>query len=127
MYDVLDLYEEKYDPKRSIVNCDEKPKQLLKDKRRAITMKPGSPEKYDYEYIRNGTATIFMATEFKAGKRVTWVSERRTMHDFASFVICLLTKSTMRLMSSVWLQTISTPTKTRHSMKRSARMKQKES
>jgi hypothetical protein len=37
-------------------------------------MKPGSPEKYDYEYIRNGTANIFMAVEFKAAKRVTQVT-----------------------------------------------------
>jgi hypothetical protein len=31
-------------------------------------MKPGCPEKYDYEYIRNGNANVFMAVEFKAGK-----------------------------------------------------------
>ncbi|GCC09997.1 hypothetical protein IPdc08_00015 [archaeon] len=49
-------------------------------------MKSGSPEKYDYEYVRNGTANIFMASEFKAGKRVTRVTKRRTMKDFALFV-----------------------------------------
>jgi len=70
MYDILDLYEEPYDPKRPIVNIDEKPKQLLGDKKNAIPMKPGSPEKYDYEYVRNGKANVFMAVEFKAGKRV---------------------------------------------------------
>jgi len=86
MYNVLDLYEEDYDPKRPIVCLDEKPKQLLDDKRKPIPMKPGSPEKYDYEYIRNGTANIFMAVEFKAGKRVTQVTERRTMIDFAQFM-----------------------------------------
>src|SRR5674536_293013 len=68
MYDVLDLYEEDYDPKRPIVCLDEKPKQLLADKRTSIPMKPGSPEKYDYEYIRNGTANIFVAIELKAEK-----------------------------------------------------------
>ena len=41
-YDVLDLYEEPYDPKRPIVNLDEKPKQLLGEKRSSIPMKPGS-------------------------------------------------------------------------------------
>jgi len=92
MYDILDLYEEPYDPKRPIVNLDEKPKQLLKDKRKAIPMKPGSPEKYDYEYVRNGNANIFMAVEFKAGKRVTQVTERRTMIDFASFVKMVVDK-----------------------------------
>ena len=90
MYDILDLYEEPYDPKRPLVNLDEKPKQLLGDKRAPIPMKPGSPEKYDYEYIRNGTANIFVAVEFKAGKRVTQVTKRRTMKDFALFVKMLV-------------------------------------
>jgi hypothetical protein len=86
MYDILDLYEEDYDPKRPIVCLDEKPKQLIEDKITPIPMKPGSPEKYDYEYIRNGTANIFMAVEFKAGKRTTQVTQRRTMIDFAQFM-----------------------------------------
>lgn len=86
MYDVLDLYEEDFDPKRPLICLDEKPKQLLEDKRNPIPMKPGSPEKYDYEYIRNGTANIFVAVEFKAGKRVTRVTESRKMADFAQFV-----------------------------------------
>lgn len=90
MYDILDLYEEPYDSKRPIVTIDEKPKQLLGDKRKAIPMKPGSPEKYDYEYVRNGKANIFMAVEFKAGKRVTQVTRRRTMKDFAPFVKMLV-------------------------------------
>ena len=92
MYDVLDLYEEPYDPKRPLVNLDEKPKQLLGEKRVPIPMKPGSPEKYDYEYIRNGTANIFIAVEFKAGKRVTLVTKRRTRKDFALFVKMLIDK-----------------------------------
>ena len=90
MYDVLDLYEEKYDPESPLICFDEKPKQLLGDKRMPIPMKPGSPEKYDYEYIRNGTANVFMAVEFKAGKRVTQVTKRRTMVDFAQFMKMLV-------------------------------------
>jgi len=90
MYDVLDLYEKPYDPKRPIVNLDEKPKQLLGEKRLPIPMKLGSPEKYDYEYVRSGTVNIFVAVEFKAGKRVTQVTERRTMKDFALFVKMLV-------------------------------------
>ncbi len=92
MYDVLDLYEEDYDPKRPIVCFDEKPKQLLRDKRKSIPIKPGSSEKYDYEYIRNGTANIFVAVEFKAGKRVTQVTKRRTRIDFAEFMKILITE-----------------------------------
>lgn len=90
MYDVLDLYEEKYDPEIPLICLDEKPKQILKDKRKSIPMKPGSLEKYDYEYIRNGKANIFMAVEFKAGRRITQVTERRTKMDFAQFVKALV-------------------------------------
>lgn len=92
MYDVLDLYEEPYDHNNPIVCLDEKPKQLLGEKRMSIPMTPGRPEKYDYEYVRNGTANIFMAVEFKAGKRVTQVTERRTMKDYALFVKMLVDK-----------------------------------
>jgi hypothetical protein len=90
MYDVLNLYEEPYDPKRPLVCLDEKPKQLLSDKRALIPMKLGSSEKYDYEYVRNGTANVSMAVEFKVGKRVTQVTKRRARIDFAQFVKILI-------------------------------------
>ena len=86
MYDILDLYEEPYDPQNPVIGIDEKPKQLLEDKRNAIPIKPGKCEKYDNEYIRRGNANIFMAVEFKAGKRTTRVTSRRTKKDFAKFV-----------------------------------------
>jgi hypothetical protein len=86
MYDVLDLYAEPYDPRRPLVGLDEKPKQLLEDSRAPIPMGPGHSAKHDYEYIRRGNANIFMAVEFKAGKRTTRVTSRRTKRDFAKFI-----------------------------------------
>ncbi len=86
MYDVLDLYNEPYDPLRPVIGLDEKPKQLLENVRTPIPMKPGSPEKYDYEYKRNGSVNIFVAVEPKAGKRKAKVTKRRTKQDFAQFV-----------------------------------------
>jgi hypothetical protein len=90
MYDVLDLYEENYDPKRPVICLDEKAKQIIADKIMPIPMKPGCSEMYDYEYIRNGTANIFVAVDFKAGKRVTKVTKNRTMLDFAHFMKLLV-------------------------------------
>lgn len=90
MYDVLNLYAEPYDPLKPLVCVDEKPKQLLVEKRKPFPMRQGSPAKYDYEYVRNGTANIFVAVEFKAGKRCTQVTRRRTMRDFARFVKSLV-------------------------------------
>ncbi len=86
MYDILDLYQEPYNPKKPVIGIDEKPKQLIGDKRPPIPMKPGTPEKYDYEYIRNGKANIFVAVDPKAGKRTIQVTERRTKQDFAQFL-----------------------------------------
>lgn len=86
MYDVLDLYEEPYDPKRPVLGVDEKPKQLLEDSRSPIPMRPGHPTKQDYEYIRRGKANIFMCVEPKAGRRSTSVTEQRTKRDFAVFI-----------------------------------------
>ena len=86
MYDLLDLYEEPYDPRRPEVCIDEKPKQLLGDSRAPVPMEPGHAAKYDYEYVRRGRANIFMAVEFKAGRRTTRVTSRRTKRDFAKFV-----------------------------------------
>ena len=84
MYDILDLYNEPYNPKKPVIGLDEKTKQIITDKRSRIQMKPGKPERYDYEYIRKGTANIFVAVDFKGGKRVTVVTDRRTKQDFAS-------------------------------------------
>ena len=86
MYDVLDLYEKPYDPRFPVIGIDEKPKQLLDDNRKSIPMMPGRRKKYDYEYVRHGTANIFMAIEFKAGKRTARVTSHRTKRDFAKFI-----------------------------------------
>lgn len=86
MYDLLNLYAEPYDPKRPLIGIDEKPKQLIEDSKKPIPMRPGKPVRYDHEYIRRGKANIFMAAEFKAGRRTTRVTCRRTKRDFAKFI-----------------------------------------
>lgn len=92
MYDILDLYAEPYDAKKPVVGMDEKPKQFIGEKRQPLPMRPGSPEKYDYEYVRQGTANIFMAVEPKGGKRYTKVTARRTKKDFAFYLRELVAK-----------------------------------
>src|SRR3989338_1239811 len=86
MYDILNLYQEPYDSRNPILGVDEKPKQLIEDSRDPIPMQPGKIEKYDYEYIRNGKANIFVAVEPKYGKRITKVTKQRTKKDFAKFM-----------------------------------------
>ena len=86
MEDVLDLYEHPYDPKNPVICFDERPCQLIGDSFIPIPIKPGSPKKEHYEYVRNGTCCIFMAFEPRAGKRVTCVREHRTKVDYAIFM-----------------------------------------
>lgn len=86
MEDVLDLYEKPYDPKHPVICFDERPCQLIGDAIIPIPIKPGSPKKEHYEYIRNGTCCVFLAFEPLAGKRLICVKERRTMVDYADFM-----------------------------------------
>jgi hypothetical protein len=83
MEDVLDLYEEPYDPKRPKVNFDEASKQLIAETRTPLPAAPGQAGRYDYEYARNGTRNLFVFTEPQAGWRHIAVTAQRTMHDFA--------------------------------------------
>ncbi len=69
-----------------MIGLDEKPKQVISEKKRPIPMKLGSPERYDYEYVRKGNANIFVAVESRVNKRTTKVTKRRTKKDFAMFV-----------------------------------------
>jgi hypothetical protein len=65
---------------------DEGSKQLLSDTRERLPMRKGQPERDDYEYKREGTANLFIATEPLTGKRLVAVTERRTRLDWAHFV-----------------------------------------
>jgi hypothetical protein len=83
MEDVLDLYEEPYDPNRPVVCFDEMPYQMVAETRTPLPRKPGRPQRYDYEYERKGTTNLFAFFEPKRGWRHLEVTERRTAVDFA--------------------------------------------
>lgn len=83
MEDLLDLYAERPDPKRPVVNFDETPVQLIGETRVPVAPKKGRPRRIDYEYKRNGTANIFVAVDRHAGWRKASVTDRRTKIDFA--------------------------------------------
>jgi hypothetical protein len=83
MEDVLEVYHRPYDPKRPVVCLDEVSKQLVGEARTPVPPAPGRPARVDYEYVRNGTASLFLLTEPLAGWRYVEVTERRTAVDFA--------------------------------------------
>jgi len=83
MEDILDLYEQAYDPKRPLVCFDEWLKQLVAETRASLPAKPGKVERYDYEYERNGVRNLNVFFEPLIGQRHVKITERRTMQDFA--------------------------------------------
>lgn len=83
MEDVLEVYAEPYDPKRPKVCFDETPKQLIAETRHPLPARPGQPERYDYEYQRNGTCNLFLFFEPDQAWRHVTVTDQRTKVDFA--------------------------------------------
>ncbi len=83
MEDVLQLYAEAPDPGRPVVCFDETPRQLIGEERVPIPAEPGKPRRVDYEYVRNGTANVFMFIDVNRPWRRAKVTDQRTCIDFA--------------------------------------------
>jgi DDE superfamily endonuclease len=83
MEDVLEVYHRPYDEKRPLVALDEASKQLVGEVVQPLPPEPGQPERFDYEYVRNGTANLFLVSEPLLGWRAVRVTQRRTAKDFA--------------------------------------------
>lgn len=83
MEDALEVYERPYDPELPVVCLDERAVQLRADKRQGSPAKPGKPMRFDYEYVRLGTANIFCVVEPLAGKHITRVAPNRSGAHFA--------------------------------------------
>jgi len=83
MEDVLEVYKRPYDPTRPVVCLDETSKQLIGETRTPAPAAPGKVARYDYEYVRNGVANLFMIFEPLAGQRDVAVTDRRTKKDYA--------------------------------------------
>ncbi len=90
MEDVLETYAQAYDPARPVVCMDEQPVQLLKETRGPIEATPAHGKRIDYEYERNGTASIFMFAEPLSGYRQATARAQRTKVDWALEVAHLL-------------------------------------
>ena len=83
MEDVLDLYAEAPDENRPVVCFDETPRQLIGEARVAVAARPGKTAHRDYEYVRNGTANVFMFVDAHRPWRHAKVTDRRANRDFA--------------------------------------------
>ena len=90
MEDVLDVYRLPYNKDCPVICMDEKPYQLLDQKRKPIPMKPGHPLREDEEYVRNGTCSIFVFNEPLTGWCHAEARQRRTRVDWAEEIRALL-------------------------------------
>lgn len=86
MEDILDVYERGYDPSHPVVCVDEKPVPLTADKRQPIPHSPGSVQKIDYEYCRNGSVNVFCTVEPLKGVYMNRVTSSRTGYEFAKII-----------------------------------------
>jgi hypothetical protein len=90
MENVLETYQKPYALAHPVVCMDEQPVQLVKETRKPIPATKDRPRRVDYEYERNGTASIFMFAEPLAGWRQATAREQRTKSDWAQEVAALL-------------------------------------
>lgn len=90
MEEVLEVYAQPYHPDQPQVCMDEQPYQLLLETRVPLPATREHGERVDYEYERNGTASIFMFTEPLSGFRQVTARPRRTKEDWALEVAHLL-------------------------------------
>lgn len=92
MEEVLEIYKKPYQSALPVICMDEQPTQLIKETRTKMPVEPGQPERVDYEYERNGTATNFMFTEPLGGWRKVSVRQQKTALDWAKEIKELLDK-----------------------------------
>ena len=90
MEDVLEIYAKAYDPEHPVLCMDEKPFQLLKETQVPIPATKTHGERVDYEYERNGTASIFLFAEPLSGFRQATARPQRTKADWAIEVAAIL-------------------------------------
>lgn len=84
MEDVLEVYSRPYDDKKPVICMDEKPFQLLDEQIQPIPLSEENHiKKYDCEYIRKGSCSIFMFTEPLGQWREAHALPRRTSEDWA--------------------------------------------
>ena len=83
MEDVLEVYARPRDPQRPLVCLDEFCKQLIGEAREVLPAQPGQPVRQDYEYVRHGMCSVFMAYSPLESWREVRVTGQRTARDYA--------------------------------------------
>lgn len=86
MEDILRVYAETADANEPVVCLDERPVVLHGDARARAPMRPGRVARYDYEYVRHGTANIFCIVAPKQGRHFSYATQNRKRPAFANAI-----------------------------------------
>ena len=86
MENILRLYALEYDSDYPLISFDERPCFLIGDKVEGIAVKSSAIKKEDYEYVKNGSCTLFAAIEPLTGKRFAKVYNYRRKIEYANFM-----------------------------------------
>jgi hypothetical protein len=81
--DVLEIYQRPLAPAPPVLCREESSQQWVGERRGSLPAAPGQPRREDYEYARNGVATLFLFCEPLTGGREVPVTERRTRTEGA--------------------------------------------
>src|SRR3712207_5727570 len=90
MEDVVEVTRRPYETKRPVVSVEETFRKSIGETVQPLPMRPGSVERFDYVYTRNGVASLFLACEPLQGWRHIEVTEHRRRTDWAGFIRSLL-------------------------------------
>jgi len=83
MEQVLSVYQRPRDTRFPVVCMDEQPFQLISESRLPLPMQAGKTQKVDYEYVRQGSCTIWMFVEPLGGWREVAVTSTKKAIDWA--------------------------------------------
>ena len=86
MEDILEVYQRSYTEDEVLVCMDETSKQCVKEVHIPWAMEPGKPQRFDYEYERNGVSNLFMLSAPLLGWRHVKVTDRHTKIDWAHLI-----------------------------------------
>jgi len=86
MEDVLEVFQRHYEEDEVLICMDETSKQHIKETRIPLPTRPGEPERFDYEYERNGVSNLFMLFAPLEGWRHVKVTDRHTKVDWAQLI-----------------------------------------
>lgn len=82
----MEVYQRRLTEEEVLVCMDETSKQHTRETRRPLPVRPGEPERFDFEYERNGVSNLFMLFAPLDGWRHVKVTERHTKVDWAQLI-----------------------------------------